>query len=162
MTMDESAPERNGPDNGSEALDEARSRRVALGDAAERVEDLIARPASDPDWTTRVAEATDGLLEAFEGHVDEVEGENGLLLQVQTDQPRLSNGVKRMYAEHVEIRAVLDEVLVLVRSCGGPCDETVAETIRLATVDLLRLISRHRQAGADLVYKAYNVDIGGG
>ncbi|MFA9565261.1 MAG: hypothetical protein ACERLM_11230 [Acidimicrobiales bacterium] len=30
------------------------------------------------------------------------------------------------------------------------------------TVDLLKLISRHRQAGADLVYKAYNVDIGGG
>ena len=162
MTMDESTPDRTAADNGSEALDEARSRRFAMGDAADRVEDLIARPASDPDWTTRVADAMDGLLDAFDGHVTEVEGDDGLLPQVVAEQPRLVNGVKRMYAEHVEIRSVLDEVLALVRSCSGGCDETVAESIRLATVDLLRLISRHRQAGADLVYKAYSVDIGGG
>ena len=104
----------------------------------------------------------DGLLDAFDGHVTEVEGDDGLLLQLRTDQPRLANGVKRMYVEHVEIRGALDDVLALVRSCGGACDETTVESIRLATVDLLRLISRHRQAGADLVYKAYNVDIGGG
>lgn len=162
MTMDEPTPGPNTADNGSEALDEARSRRFALGDAADQVEDLIARPASDPDWSSRVGEAMDDLLDAFDGHVTEVEGDDGLLLQVQMDQPRLSNGVKRMYVEHVEIRTVLDDVLSLVRSCGGACDETAVESIRLATVDLLRLISRHRQAGADLVYKAYNVDIGGG
>ena len=162
MTMDEPTPGRGAAGNGSEALDEARSLRVALGDAAEGVEDLIARPASDPRWASRVGGAMDELLEAFDDHVSEVEGDDGLLLQVVTDQPRLANGVKRMYAEHIEIRSVLDDVLALVRRCGDGCDETAAESIRLATVDLLGLISRHRQAGADLVYKAYNVDIGGG
>lgn len=162
MTMDEPVGGDTEAGGDSEALEEARSRRLALGDAADLVEDLIARPALDPRWTSRVGEAMEDLLGAFDDHVTEVEGEDGLLPQLTTDAPRLSNGVKRMYAEHVELRGVVDSVLALVRRCGDGCDQTAVESIRLATVDLLRLISRHRQAGADLVYKAYNVDIGGG
>ena len=93
----------------------------ALDDAADGVEDLIARPASDPRWASRVGEAMDQLYEAFDDHVSEVERDDGLLLQVVTDQPRLANGVKRMYTEHIEIRSVLDDVLALVRSCGDGC-----------------------------------------
>ena len=146
----------------SEALDEARSRRVAMGDAATLVEELIARPASGPEWSARVATALDGLHAAFEEHVREVEGDDGLLPQLTADAPRVANGVKRMYGEHVEIDRMIENAIELIRRCGDRCDETAVESIRLAAGELLRLVSRHRQAGADLVYEAYSVDIGGG
>ncbi|NIR39745.1 MAG: hypothetical protein GWN79_19915, partial [Actinobacteria bacterium] len=73
------------------ALEEARNRRLALGDAADLVEDLIARPGSDPRWTVRVADSMQGLRYAFDAHVDEVEDDDGLLPRLQADAPRLTN-----------------------------------------------------------------------
>jgi hypothetical protein len=144
------------------ALDEARNRRHALGDAADLIEDLIARPGSDPQWTVRVADSLQGLRHAFDNHVTEVEHEEGLLPQLRHDSARLSNGIDRMYSEHVTISAELDAAAELVAECGGDCGTDNVESIREAVVDVLRSISRHRQRGADLVYEAYHVDIGGG
>lgn len=144
------------------ALDEARTRRVALGEAADQVEDLIARPGSDPRWTLRVADALQGLRRAFHDHVDEVEADDGLLPQVRDDTPRLANEIQRLIDEHVTITAEIEAAAALVRDCGGDCDAPLVEAVREAVTDVLRSISRHRQRGADLVYEAYNVDIGGG
>jgi iron-sulfur cluster repair protein YtfE (RIC family) len=146
----------------SAALDEARSRRLALGDAADLIEDLIARPGSDPQWTVRVADALQGMRQAFDSHVTEVEHDEGLLPQLRHDSARLSNAIDRMYAEHITIGAELDDAAELIRNCGGDCGTTMVEAIREAVVDVLRSVSRHRQRGADLVYEAYHVDIGGG
>ena len=46
--------------------------------------------------------------------------------------------------------------------CGDACDADTIARVRRAGVELLRMISLHRQAGADLIYNAYSVDIGGG
>lgn len=143
------------------ALDEARTRRLALGDAADLIEDLIARPGSDPRWTMRVADALQGLRHAFRDHVAEVEHDQGLLARLRADAPRLVNGIDRMFAEHLAINAELDTAAALLDSCEGDCGAEMVETIREEIVDVLRSISRHRQRGADLVYEAYNVDIGG-
>lgn len=159
-------PGASGPDIdltvSTEALDQARVRRTALGDAADLIEDLLARPGSDPQWTMRVADSLQGLRTAFDAHVAEVESADGLLPQLVRDAPRVANGVRRMELEHVSIAADLDAAAELVRSCGGECGADVVDQIREAVVDVLRSISRHRQKGADLVYEAYNVDIGGG
>jgi iron-sulfur cluster repair protein YtfE (RIC family) len=146
----------------SAALDEARSRRLALGDAADLIEDLIARPGSDPQWTVRVADALQGMRQAFDSHVSEVEHDEGLLPQLRHDSARLSNAIDRMYAEHITIGAELDDAATLIVDCGGDCGAAMVEAIREAVVDVLRSVSRHRQRGADLVYEAYHVDIGGG
>jgi hypothetical protein len=146
----------------SAALDEARSRRLALGDAADLIEDLIARPGSDPQWTMRVADALQGLRHAFDSHVSEVEHDEGLLPQLRHDSARLCNAIDRMYAEHITIGAELDDAATLIVDCGGDCGTAMVEAIREAVVDVLRSVSRHRQRGADLVYEAYHVDIGGG
>ena len=146
----------------NDALDQARVRRTALGDAADLIEDLIARPGSDPQWTVRVADSLQGLQHAFAAHVEEVESDDGLLPRLLDDAPRVANGVRRMEREHVTITADLEAAAELVRSCGGECDGGVVDQIRESVVDVLRSISRHRQKGADLVYEAYNVDIGGG
>ena len=52
------------------------------------------------------------------------------------------------------------KTLGLVQGCAPDCEESVIEDVRHEVMDLLRLISMHRQAGADLVYQAYEVDIG--
>lgn len=146
----------------NEALDQARVRRTALGDAADLIEEILARPGSDPQWTMRVADALQGLQYAFAAHVDEVESDDGLLPQLLREAPRVANGVHRMEREHVSITDELEAAATLVRSCEGECDAATVDEIREAIVDVLRGISRHRQKGADLVYEAYHVDIGGG
>lgn len=144
------------------ALEGARNRRHALGDAADLIEDLIARPGSDPRWTMRVADSLQGLTHAFAQHVAEVEHEGGLLPQLRDDAPRLSNAIDGMHREHHEIDDELAAVTRLVQDCGGDCGSDLVEAIREAVVNVLRSISLHRQRGADLVYEAYSVDIGGG
>ena len=109
-----------------------------------------------------MADATNGLRTAINDHVTEVESDDGLLPLLLADVPRLANSIKRMYTEHIEIRSAVDDVSALLRDCDDTCDTTTVDSIRLAMVDLVRLISRHRQAGADLVYEGYTVDIGGG
>ena len=71
------------------------------------------------------------------------------------------NGLRTAINDHVtEVDS--DDVSALLRDCDDTCDTTTVDSIRLAMVDLVRLISRHRQAGADLVCEGYTVDIGGG
>lgn len=146
----------------SEALDEARVRREALGVAAETLEEFLARPGSDPRWSPRVADAMQGLRSAFDGHRAEVEADGGLLIRLQQDAPRLSGKISRVEHEHVTIGLAIDDAVQLISDCGGDCGTEAVATIREAAVDVLKAISLHRQQGADLVYEAYHVDIGGG
>lgn len=154
----------NGTDEGSveESLRTVRLRRFELGEAADQIEEFLARPSSDPMWSHRVLEALQSLRDAFDEHVLEVERPDGLLNRLLEDDPRLANSVSRMHDEHGEIDLRLNEVKDLICLCDPDCEHPQIEDVRVAAVDTLSLISRHRQAGADLVYEAYNVDIGGG
>ena len=144
------------------SFDAARARRFELGDAADVIELFLARPASDPSWSMKVFEALEDLRSAFSLHVHEVERPDGLLSRLVDDEPRLANGVSLLHSEHGEIDLRLTQVADLIRLCMPDCEHTVIEEVRAETVDVLSLISRHRQTGADLVYEAYHVDIGGG
>lgn len=160
MTSQDPAGESGSAD--SKALEEARARREALGDAADTCEEVLARPSSSPDWTAKVVAAVRQLSIDFGDHVAEVEDDQGLLPQLLGDEPRLAHSIQGMYDEHVDISASLAKIERLVESCGDSCDAASAAKIRYEAVDVLGQISRHRQAGADLVYNAYSVDIGGG
>jgi hypothetical protein len=140
----------------------ARARRFELGEAATGIEIFLARPASDPMWSLRMWEALGELRSSFDMHVDEVERPDGLLPRLVSDEPRLANGVSVMYSDHGEIDLRLTQLAELICVCTPACEHTPVEEVRVETVDVLSLISLHRQAGADLVYEAYNVDIGGG
>jgi hypothetical protein len=144
------------------SLRSVRLRRFELGEAADQIEESLAHPSSDPRWSVRVLEALTALRIAFDEHVREVERPDGLLNRLVEEDPRLANGVTRMHDEHGEIDLRLNEVRDLICLCEPDCGHTQIEDVRVAAVDTLSLISRHRQAGADLVYEAYNVDIGGG
>jgi hypothetical protein len=153
------------PDDGhfSEALDEAVLRRRTLHDALVHLEQAISSPAAGriPEWTDRVHKDLLEVGHAFEQHVSVTERPDGLYDEILGLAPRLDGNVRRLREEHPEItKAILtmDERLatVAVGSDAWPLDQ--------ARDDLQRLIGqviRHRQKGADLVWEAYNVDIGG-
>lgn len=136
-------------------LEAARKRRRELADAVAEVEDAIARPRSSPDWKAGVAAALAELDDSFRAHCEEVEREGGLLDEIVEEAPRLENAVHEFHRQHERIQAEIER---LRRRLGAAPDP---DTIRSEVASLLGTISRHRQAGADLVWEAYMVDIGG-
>jgi hypothetical protein len=145
------------------ALSEAKSRRATLHDTLVHLEIAISSPASGrlPEWTEFVRKEMASVRDAFDQHVAVTEKPGGLYEEITARAPRLSGTVTRLAEEHPEITERIAEMLerlgaVEIGSPEWPLDD--------ARDDLQRFIGtviRHRQKGADLVWEAYNVDIGG-
>ena len=145
------------------ALQEAAKRRRTLHEAFVGLEVAISSPAAGriPDWTMLVTKEITGVRDAWDQHVDTTEKPGGLYEEIVSMSPRLSGTIDRLRDEHPEITHAVGEMLARLEQVeiGGlpwPLDD--------ARDDLQRLIGkliRHRQKGADLVWEAYNLDIGG-
>jgi hypothetical protein len=144
------------PQPDADALAAARDRRISLKQAVSGVEMAMAAAADDPDWRAHAQAALRHLQAAFDDHVAEVESKDGLLLDLTRDAPRLQLRIDRVSAEHPIISSQIEEVVTLADG-DSPIDD-----IRESALATLLAIARHRQHGADLVYQAYHVDIGGG
>ena len=142
-------------------LGEVRQRREALLRAAASLEAALAAPASDARWPEGVGNALSELRATLEEHVISAEASDGVLEQVRERAPRLSNQIDRLLEEHVAMTA--DTKRLMERLDHAP-EELTAEdtaTIRQQGLALLTTIMRHRHLGSDLLYEAYNVDVGG-
>ncbi len=145
------------------ALSEAKARRATLHDALVHLEMATSSPAAAriPEWTDGVVKELIAVRDAFDQHVIVTEKPGGLYEEIIMRAPRLDGTVRRLKDEHPEIGVKLEEQLTRFESAevggdGWPLDQ--------ARDDLQRFIGnviRHRQKGADLVWEAYNVDIGG-
>lgn len=142
-----------------ESLPTVRARRAHLHQACQEVEAALAAPLSGrPDeWLAHLAPAVAGLRQAFDAHISITEADDGLFTQIRGDAPRLEPRLHRLHREHTDIAAALATAEDELRS-GDP-DELEAARDRLTTT--LGALIRHRQRGADLLYEAYEVDIGG-
>jgi hypothetical protein len=145
------------------ALGEARKKRQTLHDALVHLEMAISSPASGriPDWSTQVTKNLVGVRDAFQQHIEVTERSGGLYQEIMDRAPRLTNTIERLREEHPVIEASFTTTLVRVEAGEIGTDTWPLEKAR---DDLQRLIGgvvRHRQKGADLVWEAYNVDIGG-
>lgn len=144
-------------------LAEARHRREDLHAAILAVESAIARPAGrSDDWAGRVHEALIELGGAFERHIATTEEPGGLFEGVNTAAPRLAGQVQRLVREHQDIRTLIGQAIDAVRPQAHPFGPADASGGRDVVLELLNRLLRHRQAGADLVYEAYEMDIGVG
>ncbi len=142
-------------------LKEIRRRRSELRDSMGALELALAAPAPagrTEHWVGRVRAALLELSGDFRQHVAATEGPNGLYQDLLRSAPRLSGPVDRLTEDHAVIHDRLEGVLALVEPPAAPGD--VAQVRDLGTALLGRIV-RHRQQGADLVYEAYEVDIGG-
>jgi hypothetical protein len=147
-------------ENRARALDEVRARRVQLRDAMDALEAALAAPAAGSrvvDWWAAVMIRLEALRTALQHHVVETEAAGGLLTQIQTEAPRLANAVHRLRQDHVELSEAVEGLLVRPTPRNGD-----SGVIRDAGLSLLGQLARHRQRGADLLYEAYNIDVGGG
>lgn len=158
-----SADETAGVDSAA-AVDQARSARADLRAALVALEDAAAAPAPHrlEAWAMTVHDALVDLGAAFERHIAVTEGPDGLLERIKAEAPRLVAPAGALVNEHKQLRERISETADLARQAAGSTDAGAADQVRQAVTDLMGTIVYHRQAGSDLVYEAYEVDIGAG
>jgi hypothetical protein len=147
----------------SRALGEARKRRRTLHDALVHLEMAISSPAAGriPEWSAQVTKDLIGVRDAFDQHIEATEKPDGLYEEIMQRAPRLAHTVDRLREEHPPIAEQIASTIARMEA-----DDVLRDSwpVDQARDDLQRLIGglvRHRQKGADLVWEAYNVDIGG-
>jgi hypothetical protein len=147
-------------------LDALRRRRAELRGSMSLLERALAAPATGnaAAWARQVHGGLQALSDDLALHVELTEGPDGLYAELLETAPRLAEAVARLTEEHAVIADLLDQALASstddVAGSSGPDMEHVASLRDLGTTLLGRLV-RHRQRGSDLVYEAYEFDIGG-
>lgn len=109
-------------------------------------------------WRERVRAALAELAHDFEDHIALTEGPGGLYERLRHDAPRLSGPVGRLGGEHRELREAVHGYLAVLEHGGTLADLPI---FREELTVLVGRFVRHRQKGGDLVYEAYDVDLGG-
>ena len=143
------------------ALVEAlRRQRAELRGSMSALELALAAPApgSQVRWAERVHVALVELSADFREHIDVTEGHDGLYADLLATAPRLSEAVARLARDHARIRHQIDDLVARVRT---PESREDVDKIRDLGTLLLGVLVRHRQRGSDLVYEAYELDLGG-
>lgn len=145
----------------SAQLREVRKRRIGLRHAMTDVEiaasaALAGRPR---EWRSTLVPMVDELRDAWESHVSGTEGPGGLWEQIRTDAPRLTGELQRLGREHKALAAEIEALRRNLADAGE--DETRLLNAREQTTALLVRLAKHRQRGADLIYEAYERDVGG-
>ncbi|MGI5245283.1 hemerythrin domain-containing protein [Dactylosporangium sp. CA-139066] len=121
----------------------------------QRMEDAIQAPVSDPAWRPTMSRAVAQLKAAFAEHVEETEGPAGLYAEVLDDAPRLAPYLNDLVGDHRSVWTALDELEDRLE------ERDPAESVRWQADRLIREVWQHRQRGADLLYEAYETDLGG-
>lgn len=121
------------------------------------LEHASAGPLAREGWLEGIGESLENLAEVFEDHVETVEGEDGLLDEIEDTAPHLESEMDQMRTDHRQIHTLLDNIKTSVKD--APTTPDGAGLIRHQVRTLLTSLAEHRQRGADLVYDAYNVDI---
>jgi hypothetical protein len=145
----------------SRELDVVRRRRAELRESLDGLERSLAAPASGRSviWGERVHDALTALAEDFADHIDVTEGPGGLHQAILSGDLRLTNAVVALTGEHALVASALAGLLADTEPPVAPPD---VAAVRQRATGLLGELIRHRQQGADLIYEAYQTDIGGG
>ena len=141
-------------------LEALRRRRAELRESLGTLEDALAAPrARAVVWGERVHTALLQVADDFAEHITVTEGPGGLHEQILSGDLRLANAVGVLAEEHVQLAA---DIADLVHASDAPVGDADVEPLREQAMKLLGVLIRHRQRGADLIYEAFETDIGGG
>ena len=116
----------------------------------------VAVASTEPRWREEVLLRLRPVGQGFAEHVRVTEGPAGLYRELLTQSPRLHHGVRLLTREHV---AIVAAILAVQRIAERP--ETRPDELRHRAGHLLRRLARHRRRGADLLWEAYQTDLGG-
>ncbi len=139
-------------------VNNAHERRRTLHQAMTELELAVSGPAAAVGWAEDVGLGLASVKTALEAHIDEVDGPGGLLADIVSRAPGLKPACDELTEEHSLLResmgrAEQDLIGAIQSGPGGRA------RLRRRVVALLGRLTLHRQAGADLVYDAYNIDI---
>ena len=130
--------------------------------AIERVEGSLASaaPGRQRQWLSEVHEAVAALEEAMSDQSSDTDDENGLMAEIERNEPRLSHQVQRLRREYHELR----QQLAALRSQLDPSSQTTPDyaQIRERVGMLLAAVRHYRGRENDLVFEAYEIDLGVG
>jgi hypothetical protein len=143
-------------------LAETARRRADLYLVLVATEKALAKPATgrEGDWSKVVLRALEDLEHAIDEHIEITERAQGLYDEISQKSPRLASKIEQLKLEHPELREETRGLAVRFETTQIGDAWPVAE----ARTDVQRLLGkmiRHRQHGSDLVWEAYNLDIGG-
>ncbi|HZP91225.1 MAG TPA: hypothetical protein VFC04_09550 [Actinomycetota bacterium] len=143
-------------------LREVGRRRADLHHSLVELEHAISSAAAGKleEWTRGVWLRLLQLRETIDEHVEVTERPNGLYDEIRLRAPRLDAQITRLQNEHPEMRERTEELIARLEK-PGIGEEWPLEQARDDIQRLLGMIVRHRQVGADLIWEAYNLDIGG-
>ena len=134
----------------------ARQHRPTLLDDVHALARALAAPAGEPRWRERLVTHLGPVRQGFAEHVRLTEGPTGLYAELLHHAPRLDRGVRLLTREHAAIDAAIVAVQHVAELPGVPDEELCGRAGQL-----LRALHRHRQRGADLLWEAYQADLGG-
>ena len=137
-------------------LGELRRRRAELRDSMGALEQALAVATASPGWVAGARTAVHELSDDVDEHIEVTEGPGGLHQAILDGDLRLANAVIRLAEEHAVIQARVAELVDHVDA-----DRPDIEDVRDHGTGVLALLVRHRQRGADLIFEAYETDIGG-
>jgi hypothetical protein len=145
----------------AQTLNEVRVRRAGLRRSMEALEAVLLLPLESPSaWAGLLAGHLEDLDAAWDRHIAVTEDAGGLFGQIRTDAPHLDPKLQRLHREHEAIRGSIARVRADVAAALG--DDTILLQLRESVTSVLSDLMRHQERGADLVYDAYEVDLGGG
>lgn len=146
--------------SGSSQLGHALERRLRFEDTVSAFLSIADQPTEsrDDDWIVRARFAVHRVVRALPGHIRTSESVRGIHAEIIRDHPRLIGKVHRIVDDHRRLTDLAPQLERLLadngRQLGPEFDEGVAQ--------LAELLRRHRRRGSDLVYEAFQVDLGEG
>jgi hypothetical protein len=144
----------------TQALEAAARRRRELRDALVALEDTVASSVHDSDrWRRLVAASIAALGVAFAEHVAETEAPGGLYDEMEKIAPHVQGKARRLREEHPRLTGAIADAEA--RFAAPFPEGTDLDALRDDLQRLMGRLVRHRQHGADLVWEAYELDIGG-
>ncbi|HUS43536.1 MAG TPA: hypothetical protein VMY16_12800, partial [Ilumatobacteraceae bacterium] len=141
-------------------LGEIRERRAALVGTCSALEAALSSPVASARWPEGLGNAVSALLATFGEHVTETESPGGTIEQLRERAPRLSDRIDRLSEQHVTIAADAGRLMDRLEHVPSERSDDENAAIREQALELLTAVVRHRQLGADLLYEAYDVDVG--
>lgn len=116
----------------------------------------VANATTEPRWRENVLLRLRPVGQGFAEHVRVTEGPGGLYRELLTHSPRLDHRVRLLTREH---SAIVAAMMAVQRVAERP--EASLDELRHRASHLLRVLTRHRRRGADLLWQAYQTDLGG-
>ena len=141
-------------------LEAVRRRRAELRESISQLEAALKVPADKPVvWGEGVQTALTRLAADFDEHVDVTEGPGGLHASIVETSPRLIHAVSVLTGDHELLES---QIRMLADAVEPPVVASDVAGIKEQAVTLIDDLVKHRQRGADLVYEAFEQDLGAG